>query len=433
MFLVLSSSFCLAAQSWSDWRGPNGDGHAPQECSPPVLWDGSSGRNVAWRVPVWGRGHSSPIVVDGEVWLTTASADGRRQGVVVVDVASGAVLLDEVLFENADPDPLGNDLNNYAAPSCVAEPGRVFVHFGSYGTACYQTRTHQIVWRRRDLSCKHWRGPGSSPVLWQDFLILSFDGADRQYIAGLNKHTGEQVWIAERSTPWNDIGPDGEPIGGGDFRKAFSTPLIVEDKSGSVLVCNASKCWFGYDPASGAELWRRFHAVGHSGSSRPVHRDGVAFLNTGFGKAQLHALRIRGARGEVGDGAVLWTRLKNVPNRSSPILVGEKIFMVDDGGILSCVRLHDGETLWRERLAGSYSASPVVAGGHLYVLNERGQTTVIRTSGERLDIVACNQLDRDASHACGASPAVVGDLLILRSAAALYCIGRPDQSAVVPR
>lgn len=421
--VLLLPSELLLAESWPDWRGPSGNGHAPIGCSPPVEWDAVSGRNILWQVALHGRGHSSPVVVEDQVWLTTATEDGSKQSVVVVALSTGAVLLDRVLFENVAPDPLGNDFNNYAAPSCVAEPGRVYVHFGSYGTACYETEDLSVVWLRRDLLCKHWRGPGSSPILCGDLLVLCFDGADQQYVVGLDKDTGKELWRTRRSTPWNDIGPEGKPIGGGDFRKAFSTPIVFGGQSGSVLLSNASKCWFGYDPKTGEELWRRFHGAGHSGSSRPLHHDGIAFLNTGFGKAQLHAVRVDGARGEVGEDAVLWRKTKNVPTRSSPIVAGDRIYMVDDGGIVSCSDVATGEAVWRERLEGRYSASPVFAAGYLYFTSERGVTTVLRAGGDRFEVMARNHLDPDPPHACGASPAVAGDSLVVRTGRALYRVG----------
>lgn len=412
----------VSAASWTDWRGPTSDGHASPGSGPPVDWDAASGRHILWRAGLPNSGHSSPIVIDGQVWITSATMDGSEQFVHVIDLNSGESIFEELLFRNDDPDPLGNDLNNYAAPSCAAEPGRVYVHFGSYGTACYETGTFASVWQRRDLPCMHWRGPGSSPVIFRNLLILTFDGADRQYLVALEKETGKEVWRTARSTPWDDLDSEGQAISGGDFRKAFSTPIVVHDGSRMVLVSNASKCWFGYNPVTGSELWRRFHSQGHSGSSRPLFRNGVAYLNTGYGKAQLHAIKVAGSSGEISDSAVLWVKTKNIPNRSSPLLVGERIYAVDDGGIASCSDLLTGKTIWRERLEGSYSASPVIASGHLYFTNQRGLTTVLKPS-DKFEVVAENQLDLDPDSGSGASVAVVGDSMLLRVGGALFRVG----------
>jgi len=411
------------ASTWLDWRGPTADGIAPASAKPPTEWDVESGKNILWSMPLHGQGHSSPIVVDGQVWITAATDDGKEQSVIVADLETGESLLDEVLFKNEKPDPLSNSVNNYAAPSCTAELGRVYVHFGSYGTACYDTSTREVLWERRDLPCNHWRGPASSPVLYKDLLILTFDGADLQYLTALDKATGKEVWKTERSTPWDDLDKDGKPMADGDFRKSFSTPIIRQIDGRDVLLSTASKCFFGYDPATGTELWQRFHSAGHTGSPRPLYHEGIAYMNTGFGKAQLHAIRVDGSpSGALADDRLLWERRKNVPNRATPVLVGDRIYSADDGGIASCADLATGDALWRERLEGGYSGSPVFAGGLLYFTSDQGLTTVIRP-GDQFDLVGENHLETDPPHNCGASAAVIGNTLVLRSGGALYRIG----------
>ena len=411
----------LQTAQWLDWRGPNADGTVTASSRPPTEWDAESGKNIAWSVPLHGLGHSTPIVVDGQVWITAATLDGKKQSVVSVDLESGEKLVDRVLFVNAKPDPLSNDVNNYAAPSCVAEPGRVYVHFGSYGTAAIDTATKKVLWERRDLECNHWRGPGSSPILFGDLLILSFDGADVQYMAGLNKNTGETIWKTERSTPWDDLDKNGKPSSDGDFRKAFSTPIIAEVGGQTQMISVASKCFFGYDPLTGKELWQHFHSAGHTGSARPLFKDGVAYLNTGYSKAQLWALRIDGqTKGEVSSDAVIWKRTKNIPNRGTPVLIGNRIYAVDDGGIATCLDPATGDDLWRERVKSTYSASTVCAGGNLYFLNLKGHTTVVKQS-DTFEVVAENSLER-GEHDCGASIAVVGNSLLIRTGGFLYRI-----------
>src|SRR4029077_11887357 len=125
--------------------------------------------------------------------------DGREMFVVCVDRSSGKVLLDKLLYSNPSPEPLGNDVNAYASPTPVVEEGRVFIHFGSFGTACLDTRTFKILWQRRDLKCRHYRGPSSSPISFGDTIILTFDGADLQYTIAVSKKTGETVWKTDRS------------------------------------------------------------------------------------------------------------------------------------------------------------------------------------------------------------------------------------------
>src|SRR5262249_13957246 len=205
---MLCLALSLARADWPDYRGPWHDGHAapPGETKPvglPLHW--GEDENVKWKTPIPYRGWSSPVVLGGQVWLTTATADGHDVFAVCVDADSGKVLFNEKLFHSDNPEPLGNPLNRYASPSPVIEPGRVYVHFGSYGTACLDTATAKVIWERHDLPCRHFRGPGSSPVLFKDLLILSLDGIDLQYLVALNKKTGETVWKTDRTAEWNDL------------------------------------------------------------------------------------------------------------------------------------------------------------------------------------------------------------------------------------
>lgn len=222
---VLFLPCCLVADDlpWPARNGPFGTGcAAPAEAAGvPLAWDEASGKNVAWKRDLEGFGHSTPVVGHGRIWLTAATADGREQFVYAIDAHSGDVLEHRRLFENAEPEPLGNEVNTYASPTAVLEHDAVYVHFGSYGTARLDPGTADVVWERRDLPCRHFRGPGSSPVVWGDLLILTFDGIDQQYVTALDKRTGATVWRTDRSTDYHDLGPDGKPQLDGDYRKAY--------------------------------------------------------------------------------------------------------------------------------------------------------------------------------------------------------------------
>src|SRR5689334_22957571 len=181
----------LGGDNWPRFRGPDGDGHSDAK-KLPLTW--SETQNVVWKTSIHDRGWSSPVVWGDQVWLTTATEKGREMYAVCLDRATGKVVHDIKVFEVPNPDPLGNPMNTYASPTPVIEEGRVYVHFGSYGTACLDTKTGKRLWERRDLTCNHWRGPASSPILYRDLLILTFDGYDVQYLAALDKATGKTVW-----------------------------------------------------------------------------------------------------------------------------------------------------------------------------------------------------------------------------------------------
>ena len=222
--LLLAAAPPLRAD-WPDFRGPNRDGIAAAK-DLPVRW--SETENIAWKTPIPHKGWSSPVILDGKVWVTTATEDGKDYFVYALDEASGKVVIEKKLFHCDKPEPLGNKMNGYASPSAVLEPGRAYVHFGSYGTACLDAADGKVIWERTDLPCRHFRGPGSSPFLYKNLLILTMDGIDVQYVAALDKKTGTTKWKTDRTADFGDLGADGKPAGGGDVRKAYNTPTLVE-------------------------------------------------------------------------------------------------------------------------------------------------------------------------------------------------------------
>jgi len=215
---------------WPDKGGPtfNGQVAAADAKGLPTQWDETAGRNIAWKTKLAGEGHSTPVIDEGRMWFTAATPDGKKQYVYCLDADTGRIVHHKLLFENEKPEPLGNNVNNYAAPSCVLEAGAVYVHFGTYGTARLDPRTADVVWQRRDVNCRHFRGPGSSPVLFEDLLILTYDGIDQQFVTALERTTGKTVWRTDRSTNYHDTSPNGKIVGDGDLRKAYGTPSLAK-------------------------------------------------------------------------------------------------------------------------------------------------------------------------------------------------------------
>ncbi|HQM51081.1 MAG TPA: PQQ-binding-like beta-propeller repeat protein, partial [Candidatus Hydrogenedentes bacterium] len=402
---------------WPEYRGPwkNGNAQAPGSTEPirlPLTW--SETQNIAWKTAIPHEGHSTPVILGGQIWLTTATADGRESFAICVDAQTGEIRFNERVFENENPEPLGNNINSYASPSPVIEPGRVYVHFGSYGTACLDTATAKPVWERRDLPCRHFRGPGSSPLLYENLLILSFDGIDQQYIAALDKNTGGTVWKTNRSTQWKDLLENGRYFRDGDYHKAFCTPLVIEWEGKPQLISLGACAGFAYDPYTGAELWKTHHDA-HSASPRPLFGNGLLYVTTGHGQTELWAIR-PGGQGDITDTHVAWRVAgKEVPKQPSPVLVGELIYMVSNEGIASCVDALTGEMVWSERIGGNFMASPIYADGRIYASNMQGETTVMK-AGRTFEILAENRLESG----CLASPAVSGKALFLRTKTHLY-------------
>ena len=414
-FVLTSVGASAAGDNWNQFRGPTGQGLSEAK-GVPLKW--SETEHVKWKTPIHGKAWSSPIIWGNQVWMTTATEDGRELYAVCVDRESGRMLHDQLLFTIAAPQ-YADRFNSYGSPTPVIEEGRVYLTFGSPGSACLDTKTFQVLWQRTDLACNHFRGAGSSPTIWRNLLIMHFDGADVQYIIALDKNTGATVWKTDRSIDFQDLTPEGKPNRDGDFRKGFSSPLIIEHAGKPYLISSASKATYCYDPATGKELWRVEDRKYHSGTVRPVYGHGLIFAATGLSKGEMWAIR-PGGSGVVTDTQVVWKVAKGAPNRPSPLLVGEWLFMLNqDGGVVTCLEAKTGTVLWSERLPGlgNYSASPVYADGRLYFCNENGQTTVIE-AGAKFKVLAENLL----ADGFMASPAVAGKALYLRSKTALYRI-----------
>jgi outer membrane protein assembly factor BamB len=406
LFALLASP--AQEPAWPDYRGPNLDGQAPAGAELPIDW--SEEANVAWKTALWGRGWSSPVVADGRAWMTTADEDGHRLAVLCVDVNTGEVLLDRLLFEVEEP-MNRNDLNSYASPSPVVGGGLLF---GSAGIACLDTATLETVWARRDLLCAHLMGPGSSPLMVDDQVVVVYDGADVQYLVSLDLEDGETRWRTERSIDFGGVD--------GDLRKAYGTPVLVQDGERRVLVSTGARATYGYDLRDGAELWRVGH-VGFSMSARPVVCGDRVLVNTGFMRAELWALDL-GGEGDVTETHVGWKINKGIPTMSTGVVVGGRVYQVSDGGIVHCFDLETGERIWRERVVGGVCSSLLAAGERIYVFDKEG-SAVVFAAEDQLRILGESQLEQG----CMASPAVVGEALLVRTKTHLYRLENVQEGA----
>jgi outer membrane protein assembly factor BamB len=404
----------IAAGQWTEFRGPQGTGIV-RDAKIPERW--SETENVRWKVPVHGRAWSSPVVLGQQVWLTTATPDGKQLYAMAFDKDTGKTIHDLKLFDVATPQ-FAHSFNTYASPSPIIEAGRVYVTFGSPGTAAIDTKTGKVVWERRDLECNHFRGAGSSPILFRDLLIMHFDGSDVQYVVALDKRTGKTVWKTPRSVDFKDIEPNGKIKADGDFRKAFATPIVVLVGSQPVLISPGSMAAYGYDPLTGKELWRLEERTSFSSSTRPVAGHGLVYYTSGFNTGQVLAIRPDG-RGDVTETHVAWRSTRGAPKKPSLLLHDDLLFMVNDNGVLSCLEAKTGAEVWTGRLNQTYSASPVSAGGRIYFFGEDGKATVIE-AGRTFKVIAENTLDDGFM----ATPAIDGNALYARTRSHLYRIER---------
>jgi outer membrane protein assembly factor BamB len=418
IFVALARVAEAAGTEWPEFRGPWGDGHAaaPGDTNLagfPLHW--SETQNVKWKTEIPYLGWSTPVVMDGQVWLTTATEDGHDFFAIGLDADSGKIRFNEQIFHCDTPEPLGNTVNSYATPSPVIEPGRVYVHFGSYGTACLDTATGAVVWKRDDLPCRHYRGPSSSPILFENLLILTMDGVNLEYSVALDKQTGRTVWKTNRSIEWNDENDPGQMAKDGDRRKAHSTPLIVKVGDGFQMLSPGAKAAYSYNPRSGRELWR-VHYNDWSVAPRPLVDQGLAYFVTGLTKGELWAVKTDG-QGDVTDTQVQWKTKTHVGKYASPILVDGLLYTAAEESFVSCLEAGTGNVVWTERIGGGYQASPIYADGRLYFCNQQGVTTVLKP-GRTCQILATNKL----AGGFMASPAAAGKAFFLRTRNHLYRI-----------
>lgn len=417
--VVTPASTTFADAGWPQFRGPTMQGVSDATGLPVTLEE----KAAAWKTAIHGKAWSSPVVANGKVWLTTATPDGKELSVVRVDATTGKVELDEVLFRVANPQYC-IPFNSYASPTPAVDGDRVYVTFGSPGTACLDAATGKKVWERTDFVCNHFRGPGSSPTVWQDRVFLNFDGSDFQYVAAVDKATGKTLWRTDRTADFKDQDPaTGKPKADGDFRKSFTTPRVATYHGRTEVVSVGSKCAYGYDPASGKELWRlEFAKAGnpdtHTVGVTPVLGPDLIYLCTGNGKAELWAVK-PGGTGVLGPDAVAWKVRKNVPKRASPVLADGLLYMVDDEGMASCVDAKTGDEVWRQRLAGKgFSASPLLADGRLYFFGENGAATTLAPGQEYKKLGEGTFEDGFM-----ATPAIADGAFFLRTKAAVYRVG----------
>jgi outer membrane protein assembly factor BamB len=407
LLLLVASAGAFAGDCWPEFRGPTADGHS-HTTGIPLTW--SETEHVSWKTPLSGWAFSSPVIWDGRIWMTTASEDGTELSAICVAADTGDVLLERKIFDVANP-AATRQFNSYASPTPVIESGRVYLSWGSYGVACLDTASGEVIWSRRDLECNHYRGPGSSPVIFEDLLIQHYDGFDHQYVVALDKVSGDTVWRTERRDVYE--------TDNGDLKKAFATPIIIEVDGRPQLISPAAKATFAYDPFTGEELWYVRYPQ-HSTATRPLSADGLVFISTGFGKAQMLAVRPTGS-GDVTETHVVWSEPNQMPSKPSPLLIDGLLYVISDDGVAVCLDATSGERVWRERVGGDYSASPIYTDGRICFFSEDGKTTVI-APGREYEVLAENHL---ADEGFMASPALADGAMFLRSETSLYRIGNP--------
>lgn len=377
-------------ENWTEFRGPTGQGHSRARHLP-VEWrhapDGTS-KNIAWKQPIPGKGWSSPVFYEGNVYLTTAvtaNASKLSLRALCLDAATGQMVWNVEVFST---DAVGvHNKNSHASPTPLVEGQRLYAHFGHYGTACLDL-AGKILWRNSTLSYPPVHGNGGSPIVVDDTLVFSCDGASEPFVVALNKNNGSVLWKTFRKS---------------DAKKkiSFSTPLLISVNGQKQVVSPGSGMVCAYDPKTGREIWRVRYVEGYSVVPRPVFGHGLVFFSTGFDRPVVMAVHPNGI-GDVTQTHVAWTLARSAPTTPSPLVKGDELYIISDAGIASCIDARSGRVHWQERIGGNFSASPLAADGRIYFQSEEGTAVVIEAS-QAFQKLATNPLNERtlASYAVG--------------------------------
>ena len=411
-FLIVLPSL-LSAENWADWRGSNGNGGS-DEAKPPVEW--SETKNVKWKVAIPGVGSGSPVVWEDRVFVVTAVGedggrgfDGQKASEVTFKIfcferETGKVKWEKTAVK-AVPHEGTHSSNGFASASPCTDGTHVYAHFGSRGLYCY-TMEGELVWKRDDFGKMKTRGSfgeGSSPALHGEVIIVPWDHEGPSALWTLNALTGKTIWKIERDEP-----------------SAWSTPYVVKSGEQELVIMNGEKSIRAYDLKSGDEVWR-YAGISTRPIATAVSRDGLVFVGGGRKSRFFGAFKLDGKGDLKGTESLVWSWTKNVPDVPSPVLSGELLyFLKNKSGSLSCVDSATGEahyTAKRLPKISSVYASPITAGGHVYVTGRSGAIVVLK-DGKEFEIVASNSVGEGVD----ATPAAVDQQLFIRGASHLFCI-----------
>ncbi|MFM8536082.1 MAG: PQQ-binding-like beta-propeller repeat protein [Acidimicrobiia bacterium] len=383
----------LFASDWPQFRGPSGQGLSPEKGLP---LDWSDTKNVAWKTAIPGTGWSSPSIAGDRIWLTAATERGASLRVIAVDSATGKIALDKEVIRVTDKGPGSHGKNSFASPTAIVSGERVYLHFGFYGTACVNLKG-DVLWKHT-LKYEPQHGPGGSPVLFEDLLIISCDGFDAQYVVALDAASGKVRWKTPR----------------GKGNQAYTTPLVIDVEGRAQVISPGAHHAYAYDPRTGKELWYIEYGSGFSNVPRAVYAHGLIYICSGFFEPVLFAVRPTG-KGNVTKSHVAWSHKRAVPLTPSPVVVGDEIYIVSDNGIGTCLNANTGEVRWTQRIGGNHSASPLAADGRVYFLSEEGECTAIAPGKTYKELARSSVGERTF-----ASLAVSGKALYLRGERSLY-------------
>ena len=392
--------------NWTYYRGSNLDGVSLNK-DLPLNW--SENENIVWKTSIHGKGASSPVVFGNQIWITTGDSTGKKLFAVCMSLKTGKVIHDLKVFEPDSISPLHN-LNTHATPTPAIEEGFVYIHFGTMGTACLESASGNVVWKRTDMQCNYVSGAVSSPIIYKNMLILHFEGIDIQYIIALDKKTGKTIWKSIRP---QELYVNQPAIA----RKAFITPIIVNVDGKDMLISNGAEVCIAYNPMTGEEIWR-IPYTSDTTISMPMFSNGLVIFTTGL----MEPIKLMGVKpsgkGDITNTNVVWNySTKEIPAINSPVIKDGLLYMIHERGALTCLEAETGKVVYTNKLKGEFYSSPICADDKIYFFSKKGTIYVLQ-EGREFKILAENHLEGEYM----ATLAVSGKSLIIRSNKALYRI-----------
>lgn len=389
-----------AAEDWPSWRGPRGDGTS-RETNVPIRWNATE--NVAWKTPVPGTGHSSPVVIGDRVFLTSYLPEGDKRCLFCIDRRTGKITWERVVLTS--PPERKHRYNSHASSTPASDGRHICVPFlktPEIWLVCYDLDGKEI-WRTSPGTFKSVHGFCSSPLLHRDLVILNCDQDDVAFIVAFDRATGKERWRADRP----------------NRTRSYCAPLVVEAAAKTQMVLSGSKCVASYDPATGKQHWI-IDGPTEQFVASPVYAEGLFFITGGYPQHHFMAIRPDGT-GNVTHSHVAWHDNgdpKAVSYVPSPIASGKYLFIVSDGGVASCREAKTGKPIWREPLGRHHWPSPVSANNRLYFLDDDGNTFVL-DAAPKFRLIEKNPLGEE----CYASPAISGGQIFIRTMTNLWCLG----------
>ena len=419
--LSFLAAVSLSAANWPEWRGPTQDGVTP-ETNLPTEW--SATENVKWKTPLPDRGNSTPIVWEDKIFVTQAIEEGGKRLLLCFNRADGKLLWQSGTVHKASEQ--SHDTNPQASPSPVTDGERVVAWFGSAGVFCYDLEGKEL-WKRDLGKQSHEWGYASSPVIHKDWVFLNFGPGENSFLIALDKKTGKTVWQVDVEEKHYKDRSDGFRNQNSGVTGSWSTPIVINFEGREELIVSVPDKVQALDPKTGKVLWfaRGLNPLIYTST---VYSDGIVFANGGFHGPDM-AVKV-GGDGDVTDTHKLWEGGRTQNRLGSAVVKDGRAYLITMPGIVECIDLKTGKTVWEERVRGNGPkndswSSFVLSGDRLYILNQSGDTIILK-AGPELEVIAKNSIGNELTNA---SLAVSDGELFIRTHKNLWCIGAPLKTA----